>query len=91
MGNRRSGYDSIAERVEVAGAKAAAFKLVAKAEGSHFTAPDGEWSLTAETTSELLRLVGRYLLTVEPEPRRRQTRQRRRPEGRLMRSSASHS
>jgi hypothetical protein len=78
----------IAERIEVAGARPATFKLVEKAAQSYdlfrsgkkigtarveedgtlsarFKAPDGEWSATAKSTSDLLHLVARYLLTID--------------------------
>jgi hypothetical protein len=32
---------------------------------ARFTAPDGEWTANASTPSELLRRVGRYLLTLD--------------------------
>ncbi len=84
----RSKSDPISERVEVAGARAATFRLVERGEGSFdlfrsgkkigtarveksgdysawFAGPDGKLEARALETSELLLLVGRYLLTLD--------------------------
>jgi hypothetical protein len=85
---QRAPSKPIPERIEVAGAKPAAFKLVEKAADSYdlfrsgrrigtarveedgslsarFKAPDCEWSAHAKSPTDLLQLVGRYLLTID--------------------------